>query len=122
MVGRILKPESWEGWEPWTALAMAVTIQAYQDLAKGAWHARTIIRRGKEAKDAVRAFKACKAVTAARYFLESDLWRILSKSRAGWMPKRIQRYIQLVLEVDKMLREGRGKTRGSRKQGGRTGH
>jgi|SRR5690606_26899751 len=100
---------------------MAVTIQAYQDLAKGAWYARTILRRGKDAKEAVRGFKACRAVTAARYFLESDLWRILSKSRAGWRPKRIQRYIQLVLEADKILAEGRGKKRGSRKQGGRTG-
>ena len=120
-MGRILKPESWEGWEPWTALAMAITIQAYQDLVKGAWHARAIIGRGKEAKDDVRGFKSCEAVTAARYFLESDVWRILSKSRAGWMPKRVRRYVQLVLEADKILREGRGKQRGSRKQGGRTG-
>lgn len=120
-MGRILKPESWEGWEPWTALAMAITIQAYQDLVKGAWHARAIIGCGAEAKDAVRGFKSCEAVTAARYFLESDVWRILSKSRAGWMPKRVQRYVQLVLEADRILREGRGKQRGSRKQGGRTG-
>ena len=120
-MGRILKPESWEGWEPWTALAMAITSQAYQDLVKGAWHARAISGRGAEAKDAVRANKACKAVTSARYFLESDVWRILTKSRAGWTPKRIQRYIQLVLEADKILAEGRGKKRGSRKQGGRTG-
>jgi len=69
-------PQKWQTSSPWTALALAVVLQAKQDVRRGGRFARTILSRRAtfEAKrNALNGLTECRAASAAAFF-ESPLW------------------------------------------------
>lgn len=100
------KPERWDDLDPWIALGTAVTLQAHQDLVKGAKLARIILSgvEGRRRARAISAFRERQAWTAAEFFRSSPIWAYFAPRICdGGLPPKVREAINDVLECAEVL-------------------
>lgn len=116
------RPEKWDIDDPWTSLALAVALQAYQDVIRGARYARRILRGDPMSSNLRETFVEVGAVSAALFFKESTVWRILTGRTENWVPKPIAEEVNVILEAERYWRARRARKRGAaHEQGAATG-